>query len=134
MGRHVMPALTRPLIQKKDNRDSGTWKSVFEHAAPRHHTSTYDARLLRQLGDQYGGIFGNQIERIFPHRRLDGLEDVVPGQRKGAADDDQFGIEDVNQPRNVFAEFLTDLFHNLDAQGIFPVDGFDDLAQHERPL
>ena len=108
--------------------------SDLEHPAPCQHAGPDDARLFLQLGGDDDRILVDQVERIFPHGRLDGLQDVVSRQGEGSSDDDHFGVEDVDEARYALAQFLPDFFHDFDAQGVFLVDGLDDFVQRERGL
>ena len=108
--------------------------SAFKHPAACQHAGAVDPGFVFQLGEGDRRVFVDQVQRILLDGRLDGLQDVVAGQRQDAADDDQLRIENADQPRYLPAQLLPDFLHDFDAEQVFLVYRFDNLVQAQRVL
>ena len=104
----------------------------MKKALPCQQTCARHTGFSLQFGEHDGRVSVHHIERIFSHSTLHGLKNRVACLGQGAAENHHFGIQQVDESRQVAAQFLSDLFHELDAKQVFPIGCIDDIFQAER--
>ena len=68
-------------------------------AASCRETSTHQAGAIGQGGQRNDGVFADFVERIFLNAHLNGAQKIIARRREFAANDEHFGIENVNHAR-----------------------------------
>ena len=106
----------------------------MEQAFARQEAGASNAGLALQLGKHDGRVAINHVERVFSYGTLHGLENRIarPGQR--TANDNHFGIEQIDKSSQVTAELLANVLNQFDAKQVFFQGSIDNVVERERGL
>ena len=106
----------------------------MEQAFARQEAGTGNAGLALQFGKHDGRVAINHVERVFSYGTLHGLENRVARSGQRAANDNHFGIEQIDKACQITAELLANVLNQLDAKQVFFQGGIDNVVEGERGL
>lgn len=79
----------------------------------------------------YLAVAVDEVEAVAFHGGAHGLEEVVAGGGELSAEDDEFGVEDVDQSGECLAELLPHLLYGFDGEHVFPRHGVEHFVECE---
>ena len=106
----------------------------MEQAFARQEAGTGNAGLALQLGKHDGRVAINHVERVFSYGTLHGLENRIARSGQRAANDNHFGIEQIDKACQITAELLTNVLNQFDAKQVFFQGSIDNVVERERGL